>query len=131
MANPVIGYDGSATIAAQAITKIRKWTHTSERDTTEQGPWVGDAVKVVTIGGKLGTLELEGDIPIGGDAGVDDIKDAYENGTSPAFVATQEDGYAVTYATPSYTAFSLETDASGTQTWKATLQGAYTLAQDS
>lgn len=134
MANPVTGYDGTITIGSSPVnvTKCRKWTHTGERDSTEQGPWIGDSAKVTTVGGKLGTLELEGDIIIGGDAGVDDIKDAFENGTTPTITVTQEDGYAVAYAAgAAYTAFSLETDANGTQTWKATISGAYTISQDS
>lgn len=134
MANPVIGYDGSITIGSSPVTvnKVRKWSHSGEREETEQGPWVGDGNKVVTVGGKLGTLELEGDIPIAGDAGVDDIKDAFENGTTPPITVTQEDGYAVAYASgAAYTAFNLETEANGTQTWTATVKGAYTISQDS
>lgn len=134
MANPVVGYNGGVTVgASQAVAKVRKYTHNSERDSTEQGPWIGEPQKVVTVGGKLGTLELEGDIPAGGDAGIDDIKDAYENATNDDLTVYTEDGYQIAYADPSYTAFKIEGDASdgGTQTWKATLQGAYTITQDS
>lgn len=132
MANPVVGYDGLVQIGAGpvSVVKVRKWSHKSARDSTEQGPWVGDSAKVTTIGGKLGTLDMEGDVPIGGDPGQQDILDAYENGTNDTLVLTAEDGWKVTYTAPAYTAFDIEVDASGTQTWKATVSGAYTIAQD-
>jgi hypothetical protein len=132
MANPVKGYDGLATIGVTPITvnKIRTWTFTSERDEEELGPWVGDANKVTVIGGKLGTLELEGDIPIGGDPGIQDIVDAYEAGTNDVFVINTEDGYQITMTAPAYNNLEIGAEASGTQTWSVSLKGAYTIAQD-
>lgn len=130
MANPVTGYDGSATVGGTNIVKIRKWSHKSERDKTEQGPWVGDSAKVTTIGGKLGTVEIEGDVPLAGDAGITALSTAYENGTTPTLILIAEDGFMVTYTTPAYTSFEIETEASGTQTWKVAAEGAYTIAQD-
>lgn len=131
MAAPVTGYDGSGTVGGTTINKIRKWSHKSERDKTEQGPWVGDSAKVTTIGGKLGTLEIEGDVPIGGDTGITALSTAYENGTTPTVILIAEDGFMVTYSAPSFTAFEIETEAENTQTWKVSLEGAYTVAQDS
>ena len=132
MANPVKGYDGAATIGSTPVTvnKIRTWTFTSERDEEELGPWVGDPNKVTVIGGKLGTLELEGDIPIGGDPGVQDVVDAYENGTTDEFAIHTEDGYKITMTAPSYNNLEIGAEASGTQTWSVSLKGAYTIAQD-
>lgn len=126
------GYDGSATIGSTPVTvnRIRTWAHNSERDKTEKGPWVGNANKETVVGGKLGTLELEGDVPVGGDPGIQDILDAYENGTSDPFTILTEDGFQVAYAAPSYTAFNIEGDAAESQTWSATLEGAYTVTQD-
>lgn len=130
MANPVVGYDGIVTVAGTTVNKVRKYSHKSKRDKTEQGPWMGDSAKVTTIGGKLGTIEIEGDVPIGGDTGITALSTAYENATTPALVTTTEDGFTVTYATPAYTSFEIEGEASGTQTWKVSAEGAYTVAQD-
>lgn len=132
MTNPVTGYDGIVTIGTTpvTVTKVRKYSHKSKRDSTEQGPWIGDSAKVTTIGGKLGTLDLEGDVPIAGDPGQQDILDAYENGTHDDLSVTTEDGWKIAYTAPSYTEFDIEGDANGTQTWKATISGAYTITQD-
>lgn len=132
MANPTTGYDGLVTIGAGpvTITKVSKWTHDSKRDKTEQGPWVGDSAKVTTIGGKLGTLKLEGDVIIAGDAGQAAILAAYEAGTNPVMVLTNEDGWTVTYTAPSYTAWGTSVDATKGATWSAELEGAYTVVQD-
>lgn len=132
MTAPTVGYDGVVQIGATptAITKVSKWTHDSKRDKTELGPWVGDANKVTTIGGKLGTLKLEGDVPVGGDAGQAALLTAYENGTTPILVLTNEDGWTVTYTAPSYTAWGTAVDATKGATWSAELEGAYTVVQD-
>lgn len=132
MANPVKGYDGLATIGTTPVNvaKIRQWTFSSERDEEELGPWVGDANKVTVVGGKLGTLQLEGDIPIGGDPGIQDIVDAYENGTSDTFTIVTEDGYQIVMTAPSYNNLEIGAEASGTQTWSVELKGAYTITQD-
>lgn len=131
MADPVTGANTTCVVGtSQNVAKVRKYDHKSARDETESGPWFGEPDKSITIGGKLGTLDLEGDIPIGGDAGIDDIRDAYETGTKPQLALATVDGYNITYTSPSYTAFDITTEANGTQTWKATVKGAYTIVQD-
>jgi hypothetical protein len=126
------GYDGLASIGATpvSVAYIRTWSHSSERDETEVGPWVGNANKETTVGGKIGTLELEGDVPIGGNAGIQDILDAYENATNDPFTINTEDGFQVVYSAPSYLSFNIEADAGAQQTWSATLKGAYAVTQD-
>lgn len=132
MANPTTGYDGVVQIGAvpTAITKVSKWTFDSKRDKTEQGPWVGDSAKVTTIGGKLGTIKLEGDVIVGGDPGQAALSTAYEAGTTPQLLLTNEDGWTVTFATPSYTAWGTAVDATKGATWSAEAEGAYTVVQD-
>lgn len=132
MARVVKGYDTTCTIgASQSVAKVRKYSHTSAKDKTENGPWFGEPTKDVSTGGKLGTLTLEGDVPIGGDDGIDDILNAYENDLNSTLSLATNSAYNITYSSPAYTAFDIETDANGTQTWKATIEGAYTIVQDS
>jgi hypothetical protein len=132
MANPVNGAVGIVNIGSVpvVVNKVRTYSFTSSRDSTEQGPWIGDSNKVTTIGGKLGEISLEGDIPIGGDPGIQDIVDAYENGTTDPLDVTTEDGYKIAFTAPSYTELKIEGDAAETQTWSVTLSGAYTISQD-
>lgn len=132
MANPVTGAAGAVNIGSVpvAVEKVRTYSFTSTRDSTEQGPWIGDADKVTTVGGKLGEMTLEGDIPIGGDPGIQDIVDAYENGTNDPLDVTTEDGYKIAFSAPAYTELTIEGDAAETQTWSVTLSGAYAITQD-
>ena len=130
MSNPVVGYDGVITIGGTSVTKAKKYSHKGARDKTETGPWIGDPNKVTVIGGKLGTIEVEGDVQIGGDPGVTALSGHFEAGTTAALVLTIEDGYTVTYAAPAFTAFEVEGDAGAGQTWKASAEGAYVLSQD-
>lgn len=130
--NPTVGYDGLGTIGSTPVTinKISKWTFDSKRDKTELGPWVGESAKATTIGGKLGTLKLEGDVIIGGDPGQAAILTAYEAGTTPVMVLTNEDGWTLTMTAPAYTAWGVAVDATKGATWSAELEGAYTVVQD-
>jgi hypothetical protein len=132
MPNPVNGAVGAVNIGSTpvAVNKVRTYSFTSSRDSTEQGPWIGDSAKVTTIGGKLGEMTLEGDIPIGGDPGVQDIVDAYESGTNDPLDVTTEDGYKIAFTAPSYTELKIEGDAAATQTWSVTISGAYAITQD-
>jgi hypothetical protein len=134
MADPVVGYNGSAKIgpalSAVAINKVTKWSFKTQRDKTEQGPWVGDPNKVTTVGGKLGSLDIEGDVVVGGDAGVQDAVDAYENATNDRLELIAEDGFAVTFATPAYLTAEISVDAGKGQTWKISVEGAYAITQD-
>lgn len=132
MPNPVNGAAGAVNIGSTpvVVNKVRTYSFTSSRDSTDQGPWIGDPNKVTTVGGKLGELQLEGDIPIGGDPGVQDIVDAYENGTNDPLDVTTEDGYKIAFSAPAYTELTIEGDAAETQTWSVTLSGAYTISQD-
>lgn len=131
-ANPTIGYDGLGTIGASPVTinKISKWTFDTKRDKTEAGPWVGEPTKATVIGGKLGTLKLEGDVIIGGDPGQAAVLAAYEAGTTPVMVLTNEDGWTLTMTAPSYTAWGVAVDATKGAKWSAELEGAYTVVQD-
>ena len=132
MANPVNGAVGAVTIGSTPVTinKARTYSFTSSRDETEQGPWIGDANKVSTIGGKIGEITLEGDVVIGGDAGVQDLVDAYENGTNDPLTVVTEDGFQIAFSAPAYTELSIEGDAAETQTWSVTAKGAYAITQD-
>jgi hypothetical protein len=132
-ADPVSGVVGLVTIGSTPVTinKAKTYKFKSARDETEQGPWIGDAQKVVTIGGKLGEIQIEGDVIIAGDAGVQDVVDAYEAGTNDQLVCVTEDGYSITFAAPRYTELAIEGDASAGQTWSFTAKGAYAIAQDS
>lgn len=134
MADPVIGYSGSVKIGpaltAATVNKVTKWSFKSQRDKTEQGPWVGDPNKVTTVGGKLGSLDMEGDVMVGGDAGVQDAIDAYEHAANDRLELITEDGFAVTFPAPAYTSAEIATDATKGQTWKIAVEGAYAITQD-
>jgi hypothetical protein len=133
MADPVTGVAGLVTIGSTPVTinKVRTYKFKSARDETEQGPWIGDPNKVVAVGGKLGEIQLEGDVVVGGDPGLQDAVDAYEAGTNDQLVVVTEDGYMITFAAPRYTELAIEGDASAGQPWSFTAKGAYAIAQDS
>lgn len=112
------------------VGKIEKWTFKSERGAEEIGPFVGDDNVVEILGGKKGELEFEGVIPEGGDVGQDDAIDAYEAGTTLRTVATVTNGKVITFATGAYKSLEITLEAKGTHRIKATVSGAYTIAQD-
>lgn len=110
--------------------KIEKWTLKSERGSEEFGPFVNDDNVYEVVGGKKGQLDLEGVVPEGGDAGQDDMIDAYENGTTLRTVVKTTKGKVITFAAGAYKSVEISTDAKGTQRIKATIGGAYTITQD-
>lgn len=131
MARVVKGYDTTCTIgASQNVAKVRVYTHASAKDETETGPWFGEPNKDVATGGKIGTLTLEGDVPTGGDAGIDDLLEAYEDDLNTALSVATTSGYNLSYPSPSYISFEFGVDAKGTQTWKLVAKGAYTAEKD-
>lgn len=111
------------------VGKVEKWTLKSERSAEEVGPFVNDDNVVEVLGGKKGQLDLEGVIPEDGNAGQDDMIDAYENGTALRTVVTTTRGKTITFAAGAYKSLEITTDAKGTHRFKASVSGAYTIAQ--
>jgi hypothetical protein len=112
-----------------AVTKMEKWTLKSERSTEEVGPFINDEQVYEIVGGKKGQLDLEGVVPEEGDAGQDDMIDAYENGTTLRTVVTTTKGKIITFTAGTYKSLEISTDAKGTQRIKVSVAGAYTITQ--
>jgi hypothetical protein len=135
MANgdPIKGTNGKFEVGAsgapQVTGKIEKWSFKSERSSEEIGPFIGEDSVTEVLGGKKGSLELEGIIPEGGDAGQDDVIEAYEAGTPLRTVVTVTKGKVITFASGVYKSLEISVDAKGTHRFKASVAGAYTIAQ--
>lgn len=113
----------------QIVGKLEKWSFKTERSTEEVGPFVGEDVVIEVLGGKKGSLEFEGVIPEGGDAGQDDVLDAYEAGVALRTVVTATKGKMITFTSGVYKSLEISVDAKGTHRFKASVGGAYTIAQ--
>lgn len=111
------------------VKKIEKWTLKSERSTEEVGPFVNDDNVYEIVGGKKGQLDLEGIVIEGGDAGQDDMIDAYEAGTTLRTVVTTTKGKIITFAAGVYKSLEITLDAKGTQRIKVSIGGAYIITQ--
>jgi hypothetical protein len=118
------------TATAVTTTKIEKYAHKSERSSEEVGPFFGDDNVTETLGGKKGETEIEGVVPEGGDAGQDDMIEAYENNTTLRVELNTSGGKVITYTAGRFKKTEITTDAKGTQRFKATVSGVYTLTQD-
>jgi len=131
--DPIKGTGGSFTVGPTltplVVGKIEKWSFKSERGSEDIGPFVGEDVVYIVTGGKKGTLEFEGIIPEGGNAGQDSVIANYESGAALRTVVVVTTGKTITFASGVYSSLEVTLDAKGTLRIKASLGGAYTIIQ--
>ncbi len=112
------------------VNKASKYTFKSERGTEDVGPFIGDDTVTEIPGGKKGTMTIELLIPEGGNAGQDDMIDAYEAGTTLRTEVITTKAKVITFATAYYKSMEIDTEAKGGPKLKFELSGAYTITQD-
>jgi hypothetical protein len=117
-------------VSAVTVAKISKYTFKTERSSEDVGPFVGDDTVTEIPGGKKGTMTLEGIIPEGGDAGQDDLLDAYEAGTTLRTEVITDKAKNITFATAYVKTVEIDTEAKGGPKIKFEISGAYTVTQD-
>ena len=110
------------------VGKIDKWTFKTERSSEDVGPFVGEDVVYVVVGGKKGTLEFEGIMPEGSNTGQDSVISNYEAGTPLRTEAVVTLGKTITFAAGAYSSLEISLDAKGTPRIKASLGGAYAIS---
>lgn len=132
--DPIKGTSGTFEVGPSgtpvAVGKVEKWSFKSERDTEEIGPFIAEDTVYEVLGGKKGSLEIEGIIPEGGDAGQNSMITNYEAGTALRTVVKTTKGKIITFASGVYKSLEVSTDAKGTHRIKASVAGAYTITQD-
>lgn len=129
---PIKGTAGSITVGTTPITVnwIGKFTFKGDRKSTTIGPHIGDANEYEIGTGLSGSFTVDGTIPEDGDAGQDDLIDAFVANTNPIVKLKATKGKLITFTAPVFDSLEIELDGKGSHTIKMSGKGAFTIAQD-
>jgi hypothetical protein len=127
MALPAQAVLGEVTINAVNILKVVDYAFKGEIKTTEVGPWVGENTITDIPGGLKETCEFTCDVPEGVDAAQTAVFTAIKAGTHPELIFVCDDGYTLTYPTPTYTGYDGKGEAKAGQQIKFSVSGACTI----
>ena len=118
-------------LTAVIVNGCNKYDTDGSRDKNTKGPYWGDTTPgktYVTLGPLEEDITIEGDVPKGGDPGLDDVHTLWKSGSADRFEVGCLEGYTITIASGKVTNFKLSNDSSDGPTFSFTVAGDQALA---